>query len=279
MKIPLAIPRIARRILPVELRVRLRKSASIRRVAAALLSGTAHCSFPDSEFQLFFDGYRNIGLGSSILCFEQQEREFVRKLLMQNRPRVLWDIGANIGVWSLFLTGTSRADSEITCFEPDPDNLKLLWLNMERNKIANWTIRPVAVSNEAGSATFFADPVCGSTGSLQASHDFIGQYYHAQRTEFQVKLTTVDAEVAAGAQPPQFIKIDVEGHELEVLEGALDTLKKSRPMLILETTRKHEEIASLFRAIDYQLIDLEGRPIDSPQFNTLALPREVRLPC
>ena len=74
------------------------------------------------------------------------------------------------------------------------------------------------------------------------------------------------------------MKIDVEGHELEVLEGALETLKKNRPMLILEATRKQEEIASLFRAIDYQLIDIEGKPIDSLQFNTLALPREVRLP-
>ena len=278
MKIPLAIPRIAHRILPVELRVRLRRSASIRRIAAALLSGTAHCPFPDSEFQLFFDGYRNIGFGLNVARLEQQEQRLVRQLLIQNRPQVLWDIGANIGIWSLFLTSACSSDAKITCFEPDPDNLKLLRLNMDKNKIANWRIRPLAVSNEVGLATFFSDPVCGATGSLEASRDFIGKHYNAPRKEFPVRITTVDTEVASGAPPPQFMKIDVEGHELEVLEGALETLKKNRPMLILETTRKHEEIASLFRAIDYQMIDLEGKSIDSPQFNTLALPREVRLP-
>ena len=198
----LFVSRIARRILPVELSVRLRRSASIRRIAAALLSGTAHCPFPDSEFQLFFDGYRNIGFGLNVSRFEQQEQRLVRQLLIHNRPKVLWDIGANIGIWSLFLTSACTADAEILCFEPDPENLKLLQLNMERNKIANWTIHPLAVSNEVGSATFFSDPVCGATGSLEAGHDFIGKHYHAQRKEFQLRITTVDAEVPPGLGHP-----------------------------------------------------------------------------
>jgi FkbM family methyltransferase len=111
---------------------------------------------------------------------------------------VLWDIGANIGIWSLFLTSACTADAEITCFEPDLENLKFLQLNKDRNKIQNWTIRPLAVSNEVGLATFFSDPVCGATGSLEAGHDFIGKHYHARRNEYQVRITTVDAEVASG---------------------------------------------------------------------------------
>lgn len=277
MTFPLIISRTARRILPTGFRVRLRRSAAVRWMATKILSGIVHCNFPNSKFELYFDGYKNIGLGSDVSRFEQQEQRLVRTLLASNGTKVLWDIGANIGVWSLFLTSISGADAKITCFEPDPDNLRFLHLNRDKNDIKNWQIRPVAVSNRTGQAKFFSDPVCGSTGSLEVGHDFIGMYYAARRKEFPVDITTIDTEVARGAQPPQFMKIDVEGHELEVLEGAIQTLKKHRPFVIFETTRKPQELSALFRSIDYQLIDLDGRPIDSPQFNTLALPREVHL--
>jgi FkbM family methyltransferase len=250
----------------------------VRRIAARLLSGTAHCPFPDSEFQLFFDGYRNIGFGLNVSHFEEQEQRLVRQLLIQNRPKVLWDIGANIGIWSLFLTGLSTPDAEIRCFEPDPENLRLLQLNMNKNRIGNWVIRPVAVSDHEGSDSFYSDPVTGATGSLESSSDFIGKFYNAPRQQVPVQITTVDSEVASGARPPEFIKIDVEGHELAVLKGALKTLKETRPLLILETSHRHNEVSEFFNAIDYKLIDLEGRPVDSPQFNTIAIPREAELP-
>jgi FkbM family methyltransferase len=272
---PLIVPRIARKILPEGLRVRLRSSATVRRIAATLFSGTAHCPFPDSKFELFYDGYRNIGFGVNIAKFEWQEQSLVRELLLQKRPGVVWDIGANIGIWSLFLTSLCASDAEIRCFEPDPRNLELLRLNMTRNKIGNWTIRPLAVSNREGTATFFSDPVCGATGSLNYDRDFIGQQYGARRGEFQVQLTTVDREIAGGALPPQFLKIDVEGHELAVLEGALETLKTHRPFLIFETTRDHAEITAFFRKLDYQLLDLSGKPVDNLLFNTIAVPREA----
>jgi FkbM family methyltransferase len=277
--IPRVVPKILRRVVPKEVRIRLRRSATVRGIAALLLKGTAHQPLPESRFEVYYDAYRNVGLGADLDGFEVEERRMVRKLLTQERPKVIWDVGANIGVWSLFLTSLCGDDAEIRCFEPEPDNLKILQLNMTSNQIANWIIRPVALSNREGAAEFFTDPVCGSTGTLMDGRDFIGEYYGARRGKIQVRLTTVDHEVAGGARPPQFIKIDVEGHELAVLEGARKTLREHRPLLIFEATENQAEIGAFFKELDYQLLDLEGKPLDAPLFNTIAAPRERGLAC
>ena len=272
--IPLIISRIARKALPVRLRVRLRSSRLVRKVAANVLGGVTHCEFPDSHLKLYFDGYRHIGFGLNISSLEQREKALVGRIIRTTSPRVVWDIGANIGTWSLFFSSLCAEFAEIRCFEPDPENLEFLSMNQEKNNLSNWVIRPFAISNKEGSTTFFADPVCGATGSLEDDHDFIGKYYHADVIAIQVKTTTVDAEISSGALPPQLIKIDVEGHELEVLEGAQNTLRYHRPCLLFEATRNHSKISEILRTLEYKLFDLDGKRIEEPQFNTIALPSE-----
>lgn len=277
MFIPITALRLAHRMLPARLRIRLRRSAIVRTLAASVLRGTAHCPFPNSAFELFFDRYRNIGFGLNISEYEQEQQEIVRLLSMKSRPNVVWDIGANIGIWSLFWTTICGTDSEVRCFEPDPENLSYLRLNMKRNRLSNWVVRPVAVSSRDGQALFYSDPVSGATGSLEAGHDFIGRHFKAEGGAYSVTLITVDSEIADGASPPQFMKIDVEGHELDVLEGARNTLRDHRPNLILEVSRSHDEICELLKDADYQIFNMNGMKIDRPEFNTLALPSESSL--
>jgi len=277
MTIPLIIPLIARKVIPVRLRVRLRGSRLVRKVAASVLGGVTHCEFPGSHFKLFFDGYRHIGFGLNISRLELKERELVGKIVRKTAPLVVWDIGANIGIWSLFFSSICAEANEIWCFEPDPENLTFLAMNMEKNNLSNWVIRPFAVSRREGTTTFFADPVCGATGSIEHNKDFIGRFYHADMMEMQVRTTTVDAEISSGAPPPQFIKIDVEGHELEVLEGAQNTLRNHRPSLIFETSRNHGKVSHFLRRLEYEFFDVDGKRIEEPQFNTIAAPRELAL--
>ena len=275
MLIPPSIPRALHRILPARLRTALRKSRKLRRAAEFLFNGTSHLPFPDSDFEFYFDGYRNIGFGARISSYEHEEQQAVQRILAHMQPTSVWDVGANIGIWSLFFTTLCPSSAEIRCFEPDPKNLEFLRMNMLRNNIGNWLIRAVALSSREGVGTFYSDPVSGATGSLELESDFVGKHFNAVRGAYLVDLATIDSEIASGATPPEFMKIDVEGHELEVLEGAKETLRRYRPILIFETTQNHSQVAKFLRTLDYDLVNLNGELIDLPAFSTLAKPAEI----
>jgi hypothetical protein len=91
----------------------------------------------------------------------------------------------------------------------------------------------------------------------------------------KVALSTVDEEIEHGCRPPGFIKIDVEGHELSVLKGAAQTLRRHRPSLMIEITQNLGEVGQLLGQMDYELYDpRSGRRLSEPQFETAAIPRE-----
>jgi FkbM family methyltransferase len=264
---------LIRRVVPRNLRIRARQSALLRWLGSRCFGGVCSRPFPGSRYTLYFDGYRNFSSATVALEEdEKDERDFVVRLLRGRPNLVLWDVGANIGLWSLYLTALCPDAREVRCFEPDAVNLKYLRLNQERNGLANWTIRPLALSDRTGEAGFFTDGVTGATGSLESWRDFVGRHFKAPRGEIRIPLTTIDAEVAAGAPPPQFIKVDVEGHELHVLRGGVQTLREHHPALLFESTHEKEAVARLLRDLGYGLTDLRGRSVEVPNYYTVAVP-------
>ena len=137
---------------------------------------------------------------------------------------------------------------------------------------AQSTCRPRCIIDRLGSAPFHADDVTGCTGSLEEHRHFTEVYYNAPTREIQIELTTVDREIEIGAEPPNFIKMDVEGHELSALRGAIFTLRTHRPTIIFEATDHLELIAELFKDCNYGIFDLAGQRLDKPVFYTVARP-------
>lgn len=265
--------RIARAILPKAARVWLRRRAAARWLGAKLLGGTRSRPLPGTPFRVHFDGFRNAGLAAGDLgAHERAERECARRLLAGRPAAAVWDVGANVGLWSLWLSAVAPA-AELRAFEPDPANLALLRLNRERNGLA-WAIRPVGLSDREGPAPFYTDPVTGATGSVEAGADWIGRHYGAGREVATAELTTIDAEVSRGARPPDLLKIDVEGHELAVLRGGLGTLRAHRPALIVEVTADPDGVGALLAGLGYRLADAHGNQIGRPAYYTVALPEE-----
>jgi FkbM family methyltransferase len=263
-----------RSYLSPQTKARLRRSAIVRKLLSLRYGGIQSKPYPHGPFQLWFDGDRNLNLAISDASeSESQEIDFVRALLKKNPPKCAWDVGANIGYWTLFFAGFSPAISEIVSFEPDATNRRLLQMNIERNHLSNVTVRNCGLSDHVGAATFHVDGMTGSTGSLEAGHDFIARHYGARQQTVEVEISTIDNEIAQGRTPPQFIKIDVESHELSVLKGAERTLAEIRPAMIVEVSAKHDAVADLLRKHRYRMIDpASGKEINTPAWSTVALP-------
>jgi FkbM family methyltransferase len=257
-------------MVPPQTRASLRRLGVVNRALAFWYGGVRSLPHPHSKYQFYFDGYRNIGWSlGGLSSFESGEFQYVRDLLKRKRVTCAWDVGANVGLWSLFFAGIEPPLRDIVSFEPDQANQKFLRMNQEKNQIDRMRIREVALSSQPGTTTFYADGMTGSTGGLERESTFIESMYGGKRQEIQVQVSTVDVEIENGTPPPQFIKIDVEGHELGVLKGAAKTLEQHRPAMIIEVLRNHDEIAELLRGHGYKFFNaMDGKPIERPELET-----------
>jgi FkbM family methyltransferase len=185
---------------------------------------------------------------------------------------VALDIGANFGMMSLYMGGITGPRGRVYAFEPSPANGAVLKFHCEHNRRLN--IQPVnaAVSNKHnGSVSFFLlDGGLHSGNSLTFDREFVpnlDQALHSTQKEIRVETVTVDGFCEAHNITPDLIKIDVEGAEILVLEGARQTLIKKRPALILAVHpwwlpegRTVNEIQELLRAVGYSILKPDGEP-------------------
>jgi FkbM family methyltransferase len=132
---------------------------------------------------------------------------------------VVYDVGANIGIYTWFLS-KSRIPQQIIAFEPHPDNITRVKPNADLNDI-NPTILDKALSDSSG------------TGMLAVQLDSPGAGSHSLKTEngkegIEIEIVIAHELVASGKiQPPNVLKIDVEGAEYSVLRGMESLLSRA----------------------------------------------------
>jgi FkbM family methyltransferase len=159
------------------------------------------------------------------------------------RPReVFWDIGANQGFWSLLLAGRGV---DAHAFEPTPVTFQhqskqfAAQASPYRERLCGHNL---AMSSHVGSMRFTVDR--GQANYLLKE----GEAYAGESAE--VKVTTIDA-FSEKAPAPNFIKIDVEGWTLPVLEGASSTLtRRELHGLVIETFRYANGATSEMRSVE-----------------------------
>jgi FkbM family methyltransferase len=195
-------------------------------------------------------------IGSAIhrcwIGFYEYEKQ--QGILREVRPNsVFWDIGANVGFYSL-LASKLVASGKVYAFEPAPRNLSYLRRHLTLNRVTNVEVLELAVSDRDGISPFEIEE-SGFMGRLSGGG------------KITVPTTTLDSLVEAGrVLPPDYVKMDIEGAELQALHGAARTFQRFHPVLFLATHGKdiEKECRHLLESWGYEWRSMVDKPEGDP---------------
>lgn len=190
------------------------------------------------------------GKGLSIVINETEPDQLALALKLFPENGVAFDIGANVGLYSLLLS--SKA-SKVIAFEPLPRNIRYLARTLEVNNITNVLIVPCAVA-ESMSLLAFADGENCALGHL------------SEAGEQPVVSVSCDEFSARFELIPDLIKIDVEGAEELVLRGARNILSNHKPTVLLSihSDELRDSCIRFLQRLGYS----EVTPINSSHFSS-----------
>ena len=197
---------------------------------------------------------------------------FIRTIkFLNNKPSCgpFFDVGANHGHYA-WIAQSECPDMKVVAFEPDPENLELLKLTVNHSKLARVRIVETALSDKDGRVSFHQDPLTSATGMIQDGETpWIEKYLGGKSRMIEVRRTMLDSYCTPESFPA-LVKIDVEGHEAEVLRGGENCLRDYKPILILESfPPKQELVIDLLNDMEYELLDAEnGKPL-GPRTNNI----------
>jgi FkbM family methyltransferase len=180
---------------------------------------------------------------------------------------VFFDIGAHVGFYTLLASSLVQETGKVIAFEPFPSNIQYLEKHLMMNSVQNVTVFKAAVSDHLGEAAFQEGP-SSSMGRLNAKGGLV------------VKTVSLDDLFLKGLVPlPDYIKIDVEGGECSVLNGARRMLTVGRPTIFLAThgTEVHFNSLSMLQSLGYTCLPLDNakdiRSCDEIMATKAILPR------
>ncbi|HJS29140.1 MAG TPA: FkbM family methyltransferase [Anaerolineales bacterium] len=168
---------------------------------------------------------------------------------------VVYDIGANIGVYAVFFSRRVGTRGYVYCLEANPLCVYFLRANLELNRIENSDILPAALVDRSGKTDFRIDYGNCSIGTAG------GSVFYARRPgqEVGVHGYSFDALLEGySLKKPDLIKIDIEGAEAQAVEGMEQTLARHRPVLLIEIHGREPAEQTL------RLLDEAGYRFDDP---------------
>jgi FkbM family methyltransferase len=184
--------------------------------------------FPDDETHLP-DMIHRQSLACGIPGYQVRSRNKSLFDLHGIRRRHAIDVGANVGLWARDLCSQF---ARVTAFEPIADFRECL---LENVKSENLTVHPVALGNRQGTTQMIR--VAGNAGHTHVD---------AKSESGSVEIRTLDS---FGFDDVDYIKIDCEGYEYEVLLGAEQTIRRCRPRICVEQ-KPHAIFGAQYRARD-----------------------------
>ena len=205
---------------------------------------------------------------------ESETMEFFREAINPGDTAI--EVGGHIGYITMYLASLVGKDGRVVVFEPGSNNLDYIKANV--GSLENVDLIEKAVSDEDGVARFHEESLTGQNNSLMGDYNVFeknraGAYSDVEYQAREVPTVKLDNFVNERELAPTLIKIDVEGAEFKVLEGARETLAKYRPAVVVEVTNQREEACGLLSELGYVLYDEYGRVVDPSKkgFNVFAM--------
>ena len=164
-----------------------------------------------------------------------------------------FDIGANVGYYTLLFSVLVGQTGKVFAFEPLPTNVDLLRQHVQINRCRNVRIFDLALTDFDGEAPF-------------EEHESRSMGHLAESSGLKVRCATLDGLLREGEiSIPHVLKIDVEGAELAVMIGARKMFESAKPVILLATHGPdvHASCCCLLIDLGYDLEPLDGRSVES----------------
>ena len=214
------------------------------------ISGGAKICVPDS-----------VALITPYVLLEQEdwfedEVRFVRRVLRPGMAAV--DVGASFGIFSMAMANAVGAQGQVWAFEPTPGTAELLQTTLALNEAHQVNLTRAAVSDQPGTVEF----ITGPNSELNA----VAKAGEAGEEVLTVPSLTLDQAAADhGWRDVDFVKLDVEGHELQVIAGGRSFFTTASPVVMFEI-RAGESSVDLrpldpFKAMGYEFYRLVPGPM------------------
>ncbi len=232
-----------------------------------LLSLAANLIKPDTPQRVFRTRHgfrfsadlRDTGQQRIYFYGEHDERYEIRQLRRILRSGdTCWDLGANIGFYTCFFAQRVGAGGRVVAFEPVPLTATRLRENVRLNDFANVTVVQKALGDAPGRLPIYRRDKgrAEGTASLRVDDSFPGL------VSDMVEIETID-RLAEELPRPDFIKIDVEGYQWQVLQGASGFFSGHRPMVMAEIDDPDKDLMrrteAFFRTRGYEVYEFHKR--------------------
>ena len=226
-------------------------------------AGPRGCRF---QMKLSWQGHTTYVIGA----YENEFIEVMRRYLKRGDTCV--DVGGHLGYYCLLMARIVGPQGRVISFEPVQENMAVLKENVALNGISNIELVNCALGERPGTLSLIRP----KNFELSWTPSVRGYSVEGDRDSVEVNVDMLDAFLSRGGHKPSIIKIDVEGAELDVLRGATETLRTTRPAVLLEIhgwgDAVSDEILKLFSSADYT-VSLAGTR-DHEAF-CLAVPNSV----
>ncbi len=176
---------------------------------------------------MLFDWRHSIDKKVALQLYEHEQLSFVQGMIKDLKPDYFFDIGAHAGLYSL-LVQLNSSRTQVHAFEPDNQNLGQLHANLYLNRFNDKVfVHGYAISDTSGAA--YLD---------RSSDTSRGTRRLTQEGSCQIEVKRFD-DMQTDTGKTAFFKIDVEGHELSVIEGAQTFLQNNACILLIESSNEN----------------------------------------